>query len=213
MNTKKSMKVAVKCFRDFLTEREMSANFEDLPIDDLNKSLKSFYVGARKTSGDLFKKSALQNICYGLKRFLQEKRNIDNVKDSEFNESNEIFRAVSTDLKRKGLGGTDHHPPISEQDLQKLYNKDTPVFDVNTPFGLQRKVLFEITLYLCRRGRENLRSMTKNTFNVAKDDVGRMYVYQCVDELDKNHRADAAGNVTEGRMYELPGTVFMSYIC
>lgn len=35
----------------------------------------------------------------------------------------------------------------------------------------------------------------------AKDDVGRMYVYQFVDELDKKQGADAAGIVTEGRMY------------
>lgn len=40
------MKVAMKCFRDFLTESEMSANCKDM----------SFYCGARKTSGDLFKK-------------------------------------------------------------------------------------------------------------------------------------------------------------
>lgn len=140
VDTKRSMKVAVKSFRDFLTELELSANFEDLPIDELNKSLKSFYVGVRKTSGDLFKKSALQNIRCGFKRFLEEKRNNDIVKDSEFNGSNEIFRADSTDLKRKGLGRTYHHPPISQQDLQKLYSKDTPVFDVNTLFGLQKKV-------------------------------------------------------------------------
>lgn len=43
--------------------------------------------------------------------------------------------------------------------------------------------------------------MTKYTLNVAKDDVGRMYAYQCVYELDKNHRADAAGSVTEVQMY------------
>lgn len=69
------MKVAVKCFRVFLTESEMSANFKDLPIEDLNKSLKTFYVGARKTSEDIFKKSVRQNNIYELKQFLQEKRN------------------------------------------------------------------------------------------------------------------------------------------
>ncbi|XP_062591459.1 uncharacterized protein LOC134252942 [Saccostrea cucullata] len=47
--------------------------------------------------------------------------------------------------------------------------------------------------------------MTKDTFKIARDDVGRQYVYQSIDELDKNHRADAAGSVTDGRMYELPG--------
>lgn len=39
--------------------------------------------------------------------------------------------------------------------------------------------------------------MTKDTFEVAKVEVGRMWVYQFVYELDKNHRADAAGSVTE----------------
>lgn len=73
VNTKRSKKVAVKIFRDFLTETEMPTNFEDLPIDDLNKSLQSFYVGARKTSGDLFKKIALHNISYWLKRFIKRK--------------------------------------------------------------------------------------------------------------------------------------------
>jgi hypothetical protein len=69
---------------------------------------------------------------------LKEKRNIDIVKDSAFHERNEIFKAVSIDLKRKGLGGTNHHPPISQKDLQKLYSGDTPVFDTNTPYGIQR---------------------------------------------------------------------------
>jgi hypothetical protein len=36
---------------------------------------------------------------------------------------------------------------------------------------------------------------------IARDDVGREFIYQ----LDKNHRADATGSVTEGRMYALPG--------
>lgn len=44
--------------------------------------------------------------------------------------------------------------------------------------------------------------MTKDTFEVAKVEVGRMWVYQFVYELDKNHRADAAGSVTEGTRTE-----------
>lgn len=59
--------------------------------------------------------------------------------------------------------------------------------------------------------------MTKDTFEVAKVEVGRMWVhvYQFVYEVDKNHRADAAGSVTEGRMYQLPGlrNYFMAGLC
>ncbi len=32
--------------------------------------------------------------------------------------------------------------------------------------------------YLCRRGQEYLRSMTKKTFEVAVDNTGKRYVYQ-----------------------------------
>jgi hypothetical protein len=47
--------------------------------------------------------------------------------------------------------------------------------------------------------------MTKRTFALATDDTGRRYVYQCVDELDKNHRVGATKTVTGGRIYEIPG--------
>ena len=190
VNTKKSTKLAVKCFRDFLSEISDNIEFETYSSEELNRALKSFYVGARKTDGSQFKKGALQNIRYGLKRYIKEKRKIDILSDTEFIESNEVFKAVSTDLKRKGLGAIDHHPPISENDLKQLYCGETPVFNTNTPFGLQRKVWFELTLYLCRRGRENLRTMTKDTFKLKTDDSGRKYVFQDKDELDKNHRTD-----------------------
>lgn len=50
-----------------------------------------------------------------MRKETQEKRNTDIVKDSEFNKSNEIFRAVLIDLKRKGLGETDHQLPFQSR--------------------------------------------------------------------------------------------------
>jgi len=116
-----------------------------------------------------------------------------------------IFQAVSVDLKRKGLAKVDHYPDISEEDLKKLFSGDSPVFDTNTPCGLQQKVWFEVKLFLCRRGQENLRTMTKDTFQVITDAIGLKYVYQHKDEMDKNHRVDTnpSDSVTEGRMYEM----------
>lgn len=49
--------------------------------------------------------------------------------------------------------------------------------------------------------------MTKDTFRIGIDDTGRQYVYQFIDEQDKNHMTDTGGSVTEGRMYELSGIV------
>jgi len=53
------------------------SSFEDFSLENLNNSLKSFYVGARKTDRNHSKISALQNIRYGIKRYLKEKRKHD----------------------------------------------------------------------------------------------------------------------------------------
>ena len=86
----------------------------------------------------------------------------------------------------------DHHDEIEPEDLLKLYSS----FDVTTPTGLQEKVWFDLCLKLCRRGRENMKSMTKETF-----------VYEVEDEADKNHDAhdNSFDTIGEGTLAEVPG--------
>ena len=111
-------------------------------------------------------------------------------------------------LKRQGFGRVDHHRPISKEDLEKIqscYNPSSP-----DPKSLQQVVWFNLMFHLIRRGRENLRLLTKQTFAVQADATGKKYVYQALDELDKNHRGkdqpdDSPG---EGRMYERPNSPY-----
>ena len=58
--------------------------------------------------------------------------------------------------------------------------------------------------HLIRRGRENLRLHTKQSFAVTVDETGRKYVYQEQDELDKSHREndDPFDSSGDERMYE-----------
>ena len=93
--------------------------------------------------------------------------------------------------------------------MRTLYT-NTHTFDTSTPVGLQNKVFFELMLHICRRGRENLRDMTKSTFIVKVDGANKKYVAQDIDELDKNHRADIMQDATigEGRMYETGGPLY-----
>jgi hypothetical protein len=50
-------------------------------------------------------------------------------------------------------------------------------------------------------GKEKLRSLTRDKIKIARDGLGREFIYQFADDLDKNHRADATGSVKECRMY------------
>ena len=63
-----------------------------------------------------------------------------------------------------------------------MYCERSISFNINTPFGLQRKVWFDLMFYSCRSGQENLRSMTKTTFDVQTDYSARTNIYQVSDE-------------------------------
>lgn len=141
----------------------------------------------RKTDGKQYKTTSLNCLRYSLNRYLKgppHNKKFDIIKDSSFSNCNENFEAAIAELKRIGLGNVEHYPSINEADRKKLY---TSMFlSPNTPVGLQNKVQFDIRLYFCRRGMENIPNMTKSTFEIKTDaKSGLRYVTKAKDELIK----------------------------
>jgi len=97
----------------------------------------------------------MHSLKYGLKKYISEKMNWY-INSEDFSTSVYLFRAVATYLKRKGFGKVDHHPPIGDQDLKRLYVGENPVFYLLFPCRLQNKVWFEINIIIiyARRQRE-----------------------------------------------------------
>lgn len=59
----------------------------------------------------------------GLQRYLRNKRDgeIDIKSKTTFNKSSKAYKCMGKELKRQGLAAVDHHPPISDSDLSKVY--------------------------------------------------------------------------------------------
>ena len=213
-NTRRATKNAVATFLAFcneVTPEEPVKNTESLEKmskNELNELLTNFWPNARKKNGENYKKTALMGLRFGLQRHFLLKRDFDIINDGEFSKSNQVYEAAVVELKRQGFGRVDHHRPISKEDLEKIqscYNPSSP-----DPKSLQQVVWFNLMFHLIRRGRENLHLLTKQTFAVQADATGKKYVYQALDELDKNHRGkdqpdDSPG---EGRMYERPNSPY-----
>ena len=203
-STERTIWSATNIFRTFLAENGCSRNFEDFEKTVLNDKLRLFFASIKKQGknpgddGGSYKKNAYVNLRYGLSKFIKKQLGWDISDDPDFISSHEVFSAVCTKLKKSGYGETSHYPPIEKEDLQKLYSNGHHAFDVNTPLGLFQKVWFEVFFYLCRRGRENARDMTRDTFQIAKDATGREYVFQAIGEHDKNHTANDAPDDTIG---------------
>ena len=82
------------------------------------------------------------------------------------------------------MAKTQHKPPINKDDIKKLY--ESRLFALNNPDALQNKVFFEVMLYFCRRGRQNLRDLKNTDLLVGIDPSKTKYVSKVKDELIKN---------------------------
>ena len=198
VNTRRATNSAVRTLQAYLREKGQTKNFEDLSKTDLYMVLYKFYTEARQKNGQMCKKSSMFALRHDLNRYLSCK-SIDLIHDTEVKESNKTFAATIKELKRQGLGGVDHHPPVEEEYLRKVYS----YFDLNDNVKLQGKVFVDVLLYFGRRGRENLHELKITNFSATTDAEGLVYVYVKNDELTKKHREDT--NTADGRMYTLLG--------
>jgi hypothetical protein len=218
ISTRKANAKSARALQAYLEEKGISTNFEDFQPAELAQHLSEYYFNARTVTGNLYKRSSLENFRHGLNRYLRSppfNKTVDIIKDVEFREANDNFRAALAELKQEGKGDTTHYPHISEADLHKLYSSDE--LSLNTPRGLFNKVQFDVRYYFCRRGQENIRSMTKDTFKVTIDsDTGRKYVVKCKDELTKNHRGEDtesfSGFMPENHSDSCPVKSFEKYL-
>ena len=136
LNTQKATARSMRLLTKYLEEKDMPTDVDTYLIDQLDNVLSKFYTEARSEKEELYKKTTLKNTRYGIQRYLSDKRNIDIIKDKEFIGSNKVFQAMSIQLKREGLGGVEHYPPVEEDNLRKIYNS---LIDKD-PVSLQQKV-------------------------------------------------------------------------
>ena len=70
--------------------------------------------------------------------------------------------------------------------------------------NLQEILLFYIIYFTGPRGRENLKTMTKDTLKIGQNPDGRKFIYQAIDESNKNHNETDTDPSTQACIYEIP---------
>ena len=122
-NTKKQTKQAVKLFREYLRENELDPEFDTYDVETLDKTLTKLYAEASDKNGEMYKKTTLTSYRQGIQKHLDAMRDdkIDIVNGNEFSTSVKVFGGVVKQIKREGKVAVDHHPFISDADLEVLY--------------------------------------------------------------------------------------------
>ena len=181
----------------------------------MDQLLRSFYVEVRKGDGSFYKKTSFSSLRFGLQREVKRIRpDINIIEDSEFSSSFEMYKAQCVQLKSMGLAKVEHKMPISKADMELLYSSG--IFSIEHPVSLQKKVFFEVVLYLCRRGMENLRKINIEDFEVRTFSDETRYIVYTKDELKKNARVNdefmEGGFIVEREDENCPVKSFLLYV-
>ena len=155
-----------------------------------------------------YKNTSMKAIRGGLCCYFKDKRSIDIISGEAFIRANSVFTGILQINKEKGLGDIKSKTEMSQFDMDILQNYfKTSMAGPPNPQLLQEIIIFYVLYYMCRRGRENLRPMTKETFGIRVDkEDNRKYIFQQIDEADKNHTYHDTTKSNDGRIYEDPGT-------
>ena len=201
VSTQRATKSYMDQFSNFLLLKRLP-KVDDIPLEDLNEILFDFYSSVKPQKKDDYSVQTLKCLRSGLNRYFRKNRGIDITADSMFVKANEMFEAVKVNAKKEGRGVKRSTPPITPIDLERI--AEYFCYDHVTkpdPRCLQQNMLFYIVYFFCRRGRENLYTMTKDTFKLIVEPDGTQYYIQDIDEIDKNHTADDVNKTNEGKMY------------
>ena len=207
-NTVKNTTWGLKIFRDWLRENGIDVVFEFLTPCEIDKLLASFYVTVRRVNGEYYSKSAYICIRAAIQRHLQNPPynvTFSILNDANFLHSNQLLKGIFKTLTEKGVSVVKHYKPIEKEDMMKLIT--TGVISTGNPRSLINLVWLLVALQFGKRGRENYRNMTQDTFIRGIDDSGLAYYEYRVCESQKNHSGSnlASTYMPQGRMYACPG--------
>lgn len=103
-------------------------------------------------------------------RYIKESREIDIVPDSRFISPNELLKGVQLQGKKAGKGRIKHKEHIEPEDMERLMDYFSKYMEPS-PQILQQYVMFNVIYYLCRRGRQNLATLTVDMFEVRNHSI------------------------------------------
>ena len=193
-------------FTEWLAEAKHPSSFETLSAPELDIILGQFYASAKPIKSPYYSKSTYTNLRASINRHLRlppHNRQINIMKDPEFQLSNQIYIGILKKLRAEGKDTTKHKDAIPSAHLEQIYRK---CFDISTGCGLLRKVFFEVSLHFVRRGREGLRELKPEYFSFKTDSKGAEYVTMDVHEREKTKQGHEK-TITEKspRMYAQAG--------
>lgn len=209
-------KRAVIAFKDFILSREgdFHAVISSSPTE-LGGILRDFYVAVKdKCDDDNASVTQLMMLRSALQSYFLKIRNVNIQSGPEFSGCNGIIEEQQALGKAPGAVTKKPHRmrtfTFEASELRQIYMGDA--MNLDHPETLQNKVFFDVCMYICNRGKDFLRIMTKSDFEVTHGPNGRRFVWLKYDPKfsfrevagGMSYESSQSGQIGD-RMYERPG--------
>ncbi|CAC5383685.1 unnamed protein product [Mytilus coruscus] len=176
-----------------------SLDFNTISEENLNKSFRKFYAEAQpktlnkriqsmpESMAKEYHKNSLKSVRSAINRHLKDiGRNIDIVRDKDFKLSNSMLSAkLKFNLRNRLSHPTQHHPIISNSELQKI---NEFLSTKNNVVALRFKVWYALAIHFVSRGIEFHQQLSKDSIKFVKDEKGREYLTITHETHQKNYQ-------------------------
>ena len=120
------------------------------------------------------------------------------MRNEVFQNANQVFKGKLCRIKKDGKDKSEPRSDIEQSDLQKLFDEYfiPGLANGNTEI-LLHKVFFDIMFYTGRRGKEGLRNLQKDSFEIKKSADGREYLEITFNEVTKKNQGDQTSSTAD----------------
>ena len=191
---------------DWRASKGLPVSFEGEAADALVTHLRQLYADVWNKKGERYGRSVLVNLRASIQRHLTSppyNRIIDLSKDREFTPANNMLKAQLKVNRTEGRDESVHKKAIPDCDMDHIFNRLT----LSNPIDLEMRIFIDIMLHFGRRGREGLRELRRDSFQIKVDGNGKRFAILRYHEREKTRNGiDPNAGEHSKKMYEEPSS-------
>ena len=186
----KSTVTWINHFETWRKVRGIANELENIPVNDLDDILQSFFAEIRKSDGTEYEPECLRVMLSAMDRYLREKgREYSILKDKMFDSSRKVLNGKAIELREKGMGKRKNKSdPLTYDEEEQLWR--LKVLGSNNPKSLNYTIFYLISQQFITRGCQEHHQLQVEELKFVRDPSGKTLYVEWVEGLTKLDRED-----------------------
>lgn len=187
-NTMKSTVTWINRFETWRKLRGIRNELKNIPPNDLDSILQSFFAEIRKSDGTEYEPECLRVMLSAMDRYLKEKgREYSILKDKAFENCRKVLNGKAIELREKGMGKRKNKSdPLTSNEEEQLWK--LKVLGANNPKSLNYTIFYLISQQFGTRGCQEHHQLRLEDLKFVCDPSGKTILVEWVEGITKTRQ-------------------------